>query len=66
MADISLYKDGGVIGRRYRARASALFFSRRPGGVAGRISAAGRGPMKSNLVRQATLYNFVTLSRPPI
>ena len=42
MANISFYKDGGGIGRRYRARASVLFFSRRPGGVAGRISAAGR------------------------
>ena len=42
MANISPHQDGGGIGRRYRARASALFFSRHPGGVAGLISAAGR------------------------
>ena len=42
MANISPHQNGGGIGRRYRARASALFFSRGLGGVAGRISAAGR------------------------
>ena len=41
MAKTSSHKDGGGIGRRYRARASALFFSRRPGGMAGRILSAG-------------------------
>ena len=69
MADISPHQDGGGIGRRYRARASALFFSHSSGWRQGTHLGGGppdRGPVKSDFVRQATLYNFVSLSHPPI
>ena len=67
MADISLHQDGGGIGRRYRARASALFFSHSSGWRQGTHLGGGppdRGPVKSDFVWTSSSGKGAVPSQP--